>query len=62
VRAAVSESHCRVELWGQSEGATLAGLRFAYQPGRRRGDQVVVVYRQVRGTTSLLSQNTYRRP
>lgn len=63
IRAYVANAQCKVEFWGNAaEQAQVASLRFAYQPGRRPGEQVVSVYRQVKGKTQLLSKDTYRAP
>jgi vancomycin resistance protein YoaR len=60
IRAIVNDAACRIELWGTAAPDQRAGLRFAYHHGRRRGDQVVRVYRHVGERTVLLSQDTYR--
>lgn len=60
IKARIDEAACRIELWGSAGEDQRAGLRFAYHHGRRRGEQVVRVYRRIGDRTVLLSQDTYR--
>lgn len=60
IRTRVDQASCRIELWGTGGEALRAGLRFAYLHGRRRGEQVVRVYRHMGDRTVLLSQDTYK--
>ncbi|MEB3285329.1 MAG: VanW family protein [Candidatus Sericytochromatia bacterium] len=62
IRVSVPANTCKVEFWGRAAAHQVAGLRFAYQPGRRPGDQTILVYRYINGHTILLSQDTYRSP
>ncbi|MEB3195577.1 MAG: VanW family protein [Candidatus Sericytochromatia bacterium] len=59
-RVVIAPTSCRVELWGKAHPGQQVGLRFAYEPGRRRGEQRVKVYRQWGSQISLLSNDLYR--